>query len=43
MCTLVNGNLKLSEYDDSVWLKKDKLLELDWAETDIPVVKVLVK
>lgn len=42
MCTLVNGNLTLSEHNDSVWLEKDKLLELDWAEADMPVVKVLI-
>ena len=43
MCTLVNGNLTLSEHNDSVWLEKAKLLELDWAEADMPVVKELIK
>ena len=43
MCTLVDGNLTLSEHNDSVWLEKDKLLELDWAEDDMPVVMVLIK
>lgn len=43
MCTLVNGNLTLSEHNDSVWLEKDKLLELDWAEADMPVVMELIK
>ena len=43
MCALVNGNLTLSEHNASVWLENDKLLELDWAEADMPVVRKIIE
>ena len=42
LCTLVKGELTLKEHNDSVWLSKEELLSLDWADADKPIVnKVL--
>ena len=38
LCTLVKGELTLKEHNDSVWLTKEDLLSLDWADADIPIV-----
>ena len=38
---IVKGHLRLNEHTDSKWLKKDDLMELDWAAADIPIVKKL--
>ena len=38
-CKLINGNLTLSEHIDSIWLKKDELQKLDFAEADKPFLK----
>lgn len=35
----ISGELKLSEHKNFKWLSKHALLELDWAEADIPIVK----
>ena len=42
LCTLVKGELTLKEHNDSIWLTKEELLSLDWADADKPIVnKVL--
>lgn len=41
--TILKGNLELSEHTDSKWLPKNKMLELDWAAADIPIVIELIK
>lgn len=42
LCTLVKGELTLKEHNDSIWLSKEELLSLDWADADKPIVnKVL--
>lgn len=33
-----SGELKLAEHKSFKWLPKKELLELDWAEADIPIV-----
>ena len=35
----VGGQIKLMEHADYKYLEKDELLNLDWAEADIPVIK----
>lgn len=35
----VNGKVNLNEHADFKLLAKDELLNLDWAEADIPIVK----
>jgi 8-oxo-dGTP diphosphatase len=32
------GDIKLCEHKQYLWLTKDKLRDLDWAEADIPVL-----
>lgn len=39
---VVKGDLILNEHTGFKWLKKDQLLELDWAEADIPIVKAVI-
>lgn len=33
-----SGELKLAEHKSFQWLVKEELLELDWAEADLPIV-----
>ena len=42
LCTLLKGELTLKEHHDSIWLDKNKLYQLDWADADKPVVKYLL-
>ncbi len=37
------GELTLTEHQDFRWLKKEELLDLDWAEADLPIVKDYLK
>lgn len=38
-----SGNIILSEHRDYKFLNKNELLDLDWAEADIPIVHQLLK
>jgi len=40
-CTLIDGNLELSEHIDKKWIKKEELDKLDWAEADWPIVRIV--
>jgi 8-oxo-dGTP diphosphatase len=40
---VIAGELILSEHIDSKWCSKDELLDLDWAEADIPIILELKK
>ena len=40
---VISGELTLSEHIDSKWCDKSELLELDWAEADIPIILELKK
>jgi 8-oxo-dGTP diphosphatase len=33
----------LNEHISHKWLKRDELLNLDWAAADLPIVKKLIK
>lgn len=33
-----SGELKLAEHQDFRWMHKSELIELDWAEADLPIV-----
>jgi 8-oxo-dGTP diphosphatase len=35
----LGGQIRLNEHADFKYLAKDELLNLDWAEADIPIVK----
>ena len=37
-CIADSKDLKLKEHISALWLKKDNLTHLDWAEADIPIV-----
>ena len=43
LCRLVKGELTLKEHNDSVWLSKGELLNLDWADADMPIVENVLK
>jgi 8-oxo-dGTP diphosphatase len=38
ICKIVAGQITLHEHQEYRWLKPDELLNLDWAEADLPVV-----
>lgn len=42
LCTLLNGELYLKEHNDSVWLEKNQINELDWADADMPIVNKII-
>lgn len=37
-----NRNFEMLEHNKHCWLHLDKLMELDWAPADIPIVKALI-
>jgi 8-oxo-dGTP diphosphatase len=39
LCAITDGQLKLNEHNAFNWINPVNLLDLDWAEADIPVVK----
>lgn len=38
-CTIIEGNLTLSEHLDSRWLTCEELPTVDWAPADLPIVE----
>ena len=38
LCTLMKGNLPISEHLDSRWFTASELYTVDWAAADIPIV-----
>lgn len=38
---VIQGDLNLTEHVNSKWLDRSELDQLDWAEADIPIVKIL--
>jgi 8-oxo-dGTP diphosphatase len=43
ICRITGGTFELREHAQAVWLKKEKLLSLDWAEADLPVVEEYIR
>lgn len=39
LCTLVSGELKLLEHEDSKWLNKESLYSVDWLPADKLILK----
>ena len=39
ICKIEQGEIKLTEHQAFRWLNPNKLLDLDWAEADIPVAR----
>ena len=38
ICELIDGEIKLTEHANFLWLSKSELINLDWAEADIPIL-----
>ena len=38
ICELVSGDIKLTEHANFLWLSKNELVNLDWAEADVPIL-----
>ena len=43
ICELVSGEIKLTEHASFLWLSKNELVTLDWAEADIPILNEYLK
>ncbi|MCK9548584.1 MAG: (deoxy)nucleoside triphosphate pyrophosphohydrolase [Sphaerochaeta sp.] len=41
LCERIEGDLVLTEHQQSRWLSKDELYTLDWAEADLPILVVV--
>ena len=39
LCLWITGDINLKEHAGYKWLEPKNLLDLDWAEADIPIVK----
>jgi len=38
VCSIVAGDVTLFEHADARWLPAEEMLELDWAEADLPII-----
>lgn len=38
ICELIDGEIKLTEHANFLWLSKIELSNLDWAEADVPIL-----
>lgn len=39
VCNHINGEITLKEHANFVWLSPNEILNLDWADADIPIIK----
>lgn len=39
VCRIISGEIQLHEHKALAWLLPEKLLELDWAEADVPLIE----
>ena len=42
ICKISGGEISLKEHQAYKWLKSNELLDLDWAEADVPIVRDLL-
>ncbi len=42
-CRILTGQIQLREHKQILWLKKEALLRLDWAEADVPIVRNYIR
>lgn len=40
LCEIVDGDISLAEHDKFLWIGKDDLLNLNWAEADRELIKI---
>jgi 8-oxo-dGTP diphosphatase len=38
ICKHISGKINLAEHSNYKWLNRNELLDLDWAEADVPIV-----
>ena len=38
ICELIDGEIKLTEHANFLWLSKSELSNLDWADADVPIL-----
>ena len=43
ICELLGGEIKLIEHANFLWLSKNELVNLDWAEADVPILNEYLK
>ena len=43
ICTIESGTISLHEHNDSAWLQLHELETIDWADADIPVLKIYLE
>lgn len=41
ICSIRKGKIISREHENTIWLKKEELFKLNWAEPDIPLMKYL--
>ena len=41
-CKLIEGELELKEHLDSCWLERSRMMTLDWAAADVPIVQAIM-
>jgi len=39
VCAMESGEISLREHEAVIWLDPEKLLSLDWAEADLPIIE----
>ncbi|WP_134088502.1 (deoxy)nucleoside triphosphate pyrophosphohydrolase [Olivibacter sp. XZL3] len=42
VCLFIGGDLRPTEHAQAIWVAIDDLLQYDWADADIPIVKELL-
>ena len=40
VCKQIGGQIELKEHANFKWLNPNELLELDWADADVPILKI---
>ena len=43
VCTIVSGEPAMHEHSAFLWLSPEKLLPLDWAEADVPLIRCYLR
>ncbi|UIR57414.1 (deoxy)nucleoside triphosphate pyrophosphohydrolase [Sphingobacterium sp. SRCM116780] len=43
ICTLISGDIQALEHAQTLWVDQTALLDYDWAEADLPIVREYLK
>lgn len=41
ICKIASGEIQLAEHANHLWLLRERLFELDWAEADLPILNLI--